>query len=98
MHRIIVLILAGSLIAGTLILGGCASSSASNNSVIDPASAGAPQGEINQATHNFPAPGSEPKPAGDTKNVKYTCPMHPEIVRGAPGKCPKCDMKLVPKK
>jgi hypothetical protein len=27
----------------------------------------------------------------------YTCPMHPEIVRSAPGKCPKCGMKLVPK-
>ena len=28
----------------------------------------------------------------------YTCPMHPEIVRNAPGKCPKCGMDLVPKK
>jgi len=26
----------------------------------------------------------------------YTCPMHPEIVRDAPGKCPICGMKLVP--
>jgi hypothetical protein len=29
--------------------------------------------------------------------VRYTCPMHPEIVRGEPGTCPKCGMKLVPK-
>ena len=27
----------------------------------------------------------------------YTCPMHPEVVRGEPGKCPKCGMNLVPK-
>ncbi|HYM98522.1 MAG TPA: heavy metal-binding domain-containing protein, partial [Aestuariivirgaceae bacterium] len=26
----------------------------------------------------------------------YTCPMHPEIVRNAPGSCPKCGMALVP--
>jgi hypothetical protein len=28
----------------------------------------------------------------------YVCPMHPEIVRKEPGKCPICGMKLVPKK
>ena len=28
----------------------------------------------------------------------YTCPMHPEVVRDGPGKCPKCGMDLVPKK
>lgn len=26
---------------------------------------------------------------------KYTCTMHPEVVRNKPGKCPKCGMKLV---
>lgn len=26
----------------------------------------------------------------------YTCPMHPEIVRSAPGPCPKCGMALEP--
>jgi hypothetical protein len=29
---------------------------------------------------------------------KYTCPMHPEVVKSKPGKCPKCGMKLVEKK
>lgn len=26
---------------------------------------------------------------------KYTCPMHPEVVKDAPGKCPKCGMQLI---
>ncbi len=29
-------------------------------------------------------------------NVQYTCPMHPEIVRDAPGPCPICGMALEP--
>ncbi len=28
----------------------------------------------------------------------YTCPMHPQIVREAPGQCPICGMDLVPQK
>ncbi|TCK85715.1 copper-transporting P-type ATPase [Albibacterium bauzanense] len=28
--------------------------------------------------------------------TKYTCPMHPEIVRDEPGSCPICGMDLVP--
>ena len=31
------------------------------------------------------------------KAKKYTCPMHPEVVRSKPGKCPKCGMALVKK-
>ena len=34
------------------------------------------------------------KPA--PKGTRYTCPMHPEIVRDAPGECPKCGMALEP--
>ena len=26
----------------------------------------------------------------------YTCPMHPEVVRGKPGNCPGCGMALIP--
>ena len=32
------------------------------------------------------------------KSVTYTCPMHPEVIKDKPGKCPKCGMKLVVKK
>lgn len=28
--------------------------------------------------------------------AKYTCPMHPEIIRDEPGSCPICGMDLVP--
>jgi len=28
---------------------------------------------------------------------QYTCPMHPDVVQNAPGKCPKCGMNLVEK-
>lgn len=28
--------------------------------------------------------------------MNYTCPMHPEVVADAPGRCPTCGMNLVP--
>ena len=28
-------------------------------------------------------------------SAKYTCPMHHQVVRSRPGKCPKCGMNLV---
>ena len=28
--------------------------------------------------------------------VQYTCPMHPEVIRDAPGSCPICGMALEP--
>ena len=37
-------------------------------------------------------PAPEPMPVG----TQYTCPMHPEIVRDAPGSCPICGMALEP--
>lgn len=30
------------------------------------------------------------------KHQQYTCPMHPEVIKEAPGKCPKCGMELIP--
>lgn len=31
----------------------------------------------------------------EKKTAKYTCPMHPEIIRNEPGDCPICGMDLV---
>src|SRR3989344_982409 len=33
----------------------------------------------------------------NSKEILYTCPMHPEVVKNAPGKCPGCGMDLIPK-
>lgn len=30
-------------------------------------------------------------------SIKYTCPMHPAIVKNKPGTCEKCGMDLVEK-
>jgi heavy metal-binding protein len=56
--------------------------------------------EHDTAAPNTAVPASsEPStsaPAGVTS--QWTCPMHPEIVRPEPGKCPICGMQLVPLK
>ena len=45
---------------------------------------------------------SSPQPIGITRQPKpapgqkYTCPMHPEIIRDGPGSCPICGMALEP--
>ncbi len=41
------------------------------------------------------APRAMPAPSGQAS--EYTCPMHPEIVRNAPGACPLCGMALEPR-
>ena len=35
--------------------------------------------------------------ASGSHKTEYTCPMHPEIVRDAPGSCPICGMALEPR-
>lgn len=43
------------------------------------------------------APSAPPQLAGTAKpGVRYTCPMHPEIIRMGPGSCPICGMALEP--
>lgn len=39
---------------------------------------------------------SSTSPKAAVEGVQWTCPMHPEIVRDAPGDCPLCGMPLVP--
>ena len=47
------------------------------------------------ATHT-PAPAPPPVWAPAPAGTRYTCPMHPEIVRDVPGSCPICGMALEP--
>jgi hypothetical protein len=63
----------------------------------DPAAPAAPATPAS-ATLALDAPPQPASPATPATAESYTCPMHPEIVRSAPGKCPKCGMKLVPRK
>ena len=48
-----------------------------------------------QAPHAHSAAPAPAGPAGS--RVEWTCPMHPEIVRDAPGNCPICGMALEPR-
>src|SRR5262245_1385163 len=41
-------------------------------------------------------PAATPPPAAPA-GQQWTCPMHPEIVRDAPGSCPICGMALEPR-
>ncbi len=44
-----------------------------------------------------PAPPLEKDKGPGAAGGEYVCPMHPEIVRSAPGNCPICGMALEPK-
>ena len=41
-------------------------------------------------------PNSKNAPQQDSIPLRYTCPMHPEVVQDHPGNCPKCGMTLEP--
>jgi P-type Cu+ transporter len=45
--------------------------------------------------HSLPSQSAAPVQVA-SKKVRYTCPMHPEIVQIGPGTCPKCGMALEP--
>lgn len=49
---------------------------------------------MNHNHHHTETPVDTSTPGSGTQ---YVCPMHPEVVRSAPGKCPGCDMELIPK-
>ena len=52
----------------------------------EPTTRSAAQGDVSRAG----------KPSIAEKKVRYTCPMHPEVVQWGPGSCPKCGMALEP--
>jgi Cu+-exporting ATPase len=39
---------------------------------------------------------AKPAPAGEQRQVEYTCPMHPQVRQMGPGSCPICGMALEP--
>lgn len=45
-----------------------------------------------------PAKINSPPAATQPSDQVYTCVMHADVISDKPGKCPKCGMKLVPKK
>jgi hypothetical protein len=76
-----------------------------SQSAHDPSSPSAPEGILVSARSDEapPAPKQATADAGaEPHGAVYVCPMHPEVTyRGHPddpGRCPKCNMKLVPKK
>jgi Cu+-exporting ATPase len=57
------------------------------------------QGHGNHADHDPSGHGHHPHhgaAATQPKGTKYTCPMHPQIIRDQPGDCPICGMALEP--
>ena len=53
---------------------------------------------MSQSFHSNAREGTKASPSSKTAGQarRYTCPMHPQIVRDAPGNCPICGMALEP--
>ncbi len=60
--------------------------------------ADAEKGRVEEAApvQSGPELGRSPSAAGDQHEDHWTCPMHPDVHRHAPGDCPICGMELVP--
>src|SRR5580704_3049210 len=81
-------------------VGGAEESAAVANSqiVANPAavpSAAHSHAESTGSAHNQAAPAST-APSAAPQGVRYTCPMHPQVVQIGPGSCPICGMALEP--
>jgi Cu+-exporting ATPase len=50
----------------------------------------------NHAVHGTTQAAAAAPVVSGAKTVRYTCPMHPEVVQIGPGSCPKCGMALEP--
>ncbi|MGC1087029.1 MAG: heavy metal translocating P-type ATPase, partial [Candidatus Acidiferrum sp.] len=46
--------------------------------------------------HSAQATAAASSIAAPSKDTRYTCPMHPEVIQIGPGSCPKCGMALEP--
>lgn len=54
--------------------------------------------QLGDAAHVSTTASTTKRAGATTQAALYTCPMHKEIVRTGPGRCPKCNMTLVLKK
>lgn len=61
-----------------------------------PGTAGMGHASAKQDQFAHAANASVPGASGTAKNIRYTCPMDPEIIQIGPGVCPKCGMALEP--
>ena len=43
-----------------------------------------------------PRHASQQAPIGEGQTAAFMCPMHPDVMSASPGKCPRCNMDLVP--
>ncbi|MEN9580110.1 MAG: SilP [Pseudomonadota bacterium] len=78
--------------------GACRDKFAADPSQYVPASRAEPASREARTAQPLPAEASaKPAPIAVPRAGIYTCPMHPEIVRDAPGNCPICGMALEPK-
>src|SRR5215471_10359918 len=65
--------------------------------VADPERYVAAPGAAGREYHPQPATSHQPTaPSSEQKKIRYTCPMHPEVIQWGPGSCPKCGMALEP--
>jgi hypothetical protein len=57
-----------------------------------------PAGDAGHASHGQHAAADAGSSAAPDAGTVHVCPMHPEVRRAAPGRCPICGMKLVPRR
>jgi hypothetical protein len=83
-------------LVATAFVGGCSPAPMPvSRSSSDPSNPNAAEGATPDAASSAP----RSKVGAGATEVVYACPMHPEVTSTKPGEvCPKCNMKLVPKK
>ena len=92
------------LALGVAALSGCSSQQSATetpgNHPANPTAAEGPAPEPSRTLQDqATSPAQHPRGGqADTAATIYTCPHHPEVTSNQPGVCPKCDMKLQPKK